>query len=449
MRRRIWGWMMFDWASQPYATLLLTFIFAPYFATVVGDPVRAQTLWGAMLGVVGICIALLAPVLGAVADSSGRRTPWIVTFSVIYTVAAFALWWAVPASENVIWILVVFGAGLWGMEFATVFTNAMLPDLGAREEIGRISGTGMAWGYAGGVLSLIFVLLLLAENDGGTTLLGGPPILGLDPAEREGTRAVGPFTALWYLVFMIPFFLWVREAPGRRVRPRVLQGLADLGRTLRRLPSNPSLGAYLASSMFYRDALTGMYTFGGIYATGVLGWSVIDTGIFGILAATSAGVFCWIGGRADSTFGPKPVIIAGIVVLIVTGIVAIATSRGSVFGIAVPAESALPDITFYFVGMAIGAAGGIVQAASRTMLVRQADVTRMTEAFGLYALAGKATSFLAPASIAIVTDATGSQRAGIAPLILLFLIGLVLLLWVKPDGKRAVTWSAAPSPNSP
>lgn len=447
MRRRIWGWMMFDWASQPYATLLLTFIFAPYFATVVGDPVRAQTLWGAMLGVTGICIALLAPVLGAVADSSGRRTPWIVAFSIIYVVAAFTLWWAVPGAGGVLWILVVFGAGLWAMEFATVFTNAMLPALGPREEIGRISGTGMAWGYVGGVLSLIIVLLFLAENDGGTTLLGQAPILGLDPEEREGTRSVGPFTAIWYVIFMVPFFLWAREGRETRLRPRVVQGLADLARTLRQLPASPSLGAYLVSSMFYRDALTGMYTFGGIYATGVLGWSVIDTGVFGIVAAISAAIFCWVGGRADSAFGPKPVIVAGILVLIVTGIVAIATSRSSVFGILVGEDSRLPDITFYLVGISIGAAGGMVQAASRTMLVRQADVTRMTEAFGLYALAGKATAFIAPTSIAIVTDATGSQRAGITPLIVLFLIGLVLLVWVKPDGERAAPWSVTPSPS--
>jgi UMF1 family MFS transporter len=301
----------------------------------------------------------------------------------------------------------------------------------------------MAWGYVGGVLSLIIVLLFFAENAGGTTLIGIPPILGLDAATREGTRSVGPITAIWYVVFMIPFFLWVREGPGALVRPRVAQGLSDLGRTLRRLPSERSLGVYLASSMFYRDALTGMYTFGGIYAAGVLGWSVTETGVFGIIAAVSAAIFCWVGGRADSAHGPKPVIVLGIVVLIVTGLVAIATSRTGVFGVAVPETSRLPDITFYLVGISIGAAGGMVQAASRTMLVRQADETRMTEAFGLYALAGKATAFLAPTSIAIVTDATGSQRAGITPLIVLFLIGLVLLIWVKPEGERTAAMSLA------
>ena len=188
MRRRIWGWMMFDWASQPYATLLLTFIFAPYFATVVGDPVRAQTLWGVMLGIVGASIAMLAPILGAVADSTGRRTPWIAAFSVLYVVGAFALWWAVPGADSVGWILFAFGVGLIGMEFATVFTNAMLPDLGPREAIGRISGSGVAWGYAGGVLALVLMLLFFAENEKGTTLLGS----AADPRARPGDAARAP-----------------------------------------------------------------------------------------------------------------------------------------------------------------------------------------------------------------------------------------------------------------
>ena len=82
------------------------------------------------------------------------------------------------------------------------------------------------------------MLLFLAENDRGLTFLGIEPILGLDPEAREGTRSVGPFTALWYAIFMIPFFLWVREGPGPLRRPRVGRGLSDLGRTLRRLPAS-------------------------------------------------------------------------------------------------------------------------------------------------------------------------------------------------------------------
>jgi UMF1 family MFS transporter len=203
------------------------------------------------------------------------------------------------------------------------------------------------------------------------------------------------------------------------------------------------------SSMLYRDGLNGMYAFGGIYAAGVLGWSVVDVGIFGILAIVTGALFCWLGGRADSALGPKPVIRASILTLTGVAITIVFVSRDSVFGMPVAEGSSLPDIAFYVVGALIGAAGGTLQAASRTMMVRQADPARMTEAFGLYALAGKATSFIAPLSIGLVTYLTGSQQLGVTPLILLFLLGLVLLAWVKPDGDRADTWSSAPSPQSP
>ncbi|ABV95070.1 major facilitator superfamily (MFS) transporter [Dinoroseobacter shibae DFL 12 = DSM 16493] len=433
-RKRIAGWMMFDWASQPYNTLLLTFIFSPYFATVVGDPVAAQAMWGYMLTATGLTIAVLAPVLGALADQAGRRMPWILAFSVLYLVGASMLWIAVPGAEAVVLILFCFGLGLIGMEFATIFTNAMLPDLGPKAELGRISGTGWAVGYAGGVVALILMLLFFAENEAGVTLLGIAPVFGLDPEMREGTRSVGPFVALWFVVFMIPFFLWVRETPPvppRRTDLRAgLKGLAD---TLRRLPGQRSLAAYLASSMFYRDALNGMYTFGGIYALGVLEWSVIDIGIFGIMAAITGAVFAYIGGFADRAFGPKPVIAVCIVILTGVGITIVSVSREAVFGMPVAPDSTLPDTIFYICGALIGAAGGVLQAASRTMMVRQASRGRMTEAFGLYALAGKATSFLAPLTIAIATDLSGTQSAGLIPLIALFLCGLGLLRFVHPD----------------
>lgn len=433
-KKRIRGWMMFDWASQPYNTLLLTFIFGPYFATVVGDPVEAQALWGYALTASGVAIALLAPLLGALADQAGRRMPWIIAFSILYVFGASMLWIAAPGAEAVWLILLCFGLGLIGMEFATIFTNAMLPDLGPKDEIGRISGTGWAVGYAGGVVALVIMLLFLAENESGVTLLGTPPALGLDPDMREGTRSVGPFTALWFVVFMIPFFLWVRETPPSPPRRTDIgAGLRALGATLRALPQQRSLAAYLASSMFYRDALNGMYTFGGIYALGVLGWSVIDIGVFGIMAAITGAIFAFLGGFADRAFGPKPIIGVCIAVLAGVGLTIVSVSRDAVFGMPVAPDSALPDIMFYICGALIGAAGGVLQAASRTMMVRQAQPDRMTEAFGLYALSGKATSFLAPLSIAIATDLTGRQGAGLVPLIGLFLIGLVLLTFVHPD----------------
>jgi len=440
VNKKIWGWFFFDWASQPYNTLLLTFIFGPYITEVLGDGTKAQATWGYGVAAAGLLIAVFAPFLGAIADRSGGRMGFIWLFSTFYVVGAAGLWIASPDSLNLFWVMAFFALGLIGMEMATIFTNAMLPDLGARDEIGKISGSGWAFGYCGGVLSLVVMLTLFAESaTTGKTLIGLDPIFGLDAEAREGTRAVGPLTALWYVVFMIPFFLWVRE----KKRPDALPiGQAVAGAwpalkvSLKRLPSNQSLFAYLGSSMFYRDALNGMYVFGGIYAAGVLGWETVDVGIFGILAAVTGALFAWLGGKADTRYGPKPVITISVAALALISLGVIYISPTSVFGISVAEGSALPSIAFYAMGAGIGAAGGVLQSASRTMLVRQADPTRITESFGLYALAGKATSFVAPLTIGLTTDITGSQQAGIAPVVVLLLIGLVLLWWVDPEGNR-------------
>ena len=438
-KRRIWGWYFFDFASQPYNTLLLTFIFAPYMAKVLGDGTAAQSIWGYGIAAAGFLIAIGSPLLGSIADKSGGRMWFIGVFSVMYVLGSWGIWAADPGGFNVWLVMVYFGIGLIGMEFATTFTNSILPDLGTDDEIGQISGSGWAFGYVGGVISLILMLTLFVEQSSGLTLIGISPILGLDAAASEGTRSVGPFTAIWYVVFMIPFFLWVREpkvANRIPVMQAARQAWPDLKESLKGLPQRRSLSAYLLSSMFYRDALNGMYFFGGIYAAGVLGWSVTNVGIFGILAAVTGAIFAWLGGHADSRFGPKPVIVMCVLVLTLVSLGVSQVSRESVFGIPVRLESSLPDIAFYVLGALIGAAGGALQSASRTMMVRQADPARITESFGLFALTGKATSFIAPLLIGIMTQISGSQRIGVMPLIGLFLIGLVLLIWVKPQGER-------------
>ncbi|MCC0072189.1 MAG: MFS transporter [Rhodobacter sp.] len=440
-RKRIWGWWWFDWASQPYNTLLITFIFGPYVVSQVGDGTTAQAIWGYGIGAAGVLLAVLAPLLGAVADKSGKRMGFVWFFSILYVVGAWSIWWSAPDSFNVWFVMLMFCIGMIGMEFATIFTNAMLPDLAPREDLGRVSGSGWAWGYVGGMLSLIIMLLFLAENTSGKTLIGLDPILGLDAASREGTRAVGPLTAIWYIVFMIPFFRWVREPrkPGALSIGAAIAGAwPELKSTIASLPRNRSLFAFLGSSMFYRDALNGVYSFGGIYAAGVLGWSVTNVGIFGILATITGATFAWLGGKADSRMGPKPVIVFNVVVLAATSLAIIFVSRTSVFGLPVAETSSLPDIAFYVLGALIGAAGGAMQSASRTMMVRQGDAEKMTEGFGLYALSGKATAFLAPLSIGVVTSLSDSQQIGILPIFALFILGLILLLFVHPDGgKRA------------
>jgi len=450
-KKTIWGWMFFDWASQPYNTLLLTFIFGPYFAQTVSDmfisqgveveaaKAQTQSIWALGLTISGLIIAFSAPILGAMADNSGRRMPWIWFFSLLYVVGSTLLWWAYADGSNYIFVLVVFGIGFLGMEFATIFTNSMLPGLGDDSEVGKISGSGFAMGYWGGVIALFIMFLFIVDDGGsGKTMIGLDPMFGLFDAEaREGTRFVGPFTAIWYIISMIFFFRWVKETPGPSSKFSISKTLGELGNTLKSLKHRTSLFAYLGSSLFYRDALNGVYTFGGIYATFVLEWEIILIGVFGIIGAVSAAVFSWLGGFADRRFGPKPVIVVCVLILIAVVAVILNMTQTSIFGATLAEGSNLPTRIFFACGAVIGGAGGVLQASSRSMMVRHANPERPTEAFGLYALSGKATAFLAPALIAAATTITGSARLGVAPLLGLFVIALILLIWVRPEGETA------------
>ncbi len=452
-RKRIWGWYFFDWASQPYNTLLLTFIFGPYFAEVArgyymgtgldeeAAKAAAQSLWGFWYACFSLIIACMAPVLGAVAQGTGRRLVWVWLFSALYVIGAFSLWYVAPGAELDMLRrgAILFGIGLIGMEFATIFTNALMPSLAEGDDIGRISGSGFAFGYLGGLVALFIMLALFADNaDTGKTLIGIDPLFGFDTEAREGTRFVGPFAAIWFVVFMIPFALWVREPHGGAGSLHIGRALASLKETIRSLRYRRSLSAFLGSALTYSDALTGIYAFGGVYASNVLGWSITQIGVFGILGGVTAMVASWVGGRLDARLGPKPVIIGCLLVLLVVCIVIVGMDRDQLWGLPLDEASSTPDLIFYICGGLIGAAGGPLQAASRTMVLRHTTPDRATEAFGLFALSGKVTSFVAPALITAATALTGSARLGISPIILLFLIGLVLLIWVHPKGEMPV-----------
>ena len=454
-KKRIWGWMAFDWASQPFYTLGLTFIFGPYFAVVATEyflstgltesasDARAQWVWSAGQTVAGLLIALTAPFLGAFADNSGRKMPWIAFFSIVYVIMTFMLWGLTPDGSALILMLVMFYVGFFAAESALNFVNAILPSLGNDQEVGRISGSGAAFGYWGGVTSLFIMLLLFAENDQGVTLLGNAPLFGLDPEMREGTRFVGPFIAIWYAIFIIPFFMFVRDDPKAEKKSTKLSAVwGELLETLRSVFHRKSLLNFLVGSMFYRDALNALYAFGGVYAALVLDWQTIQIGVFGIIAAIAAAITTWLSGLADARYGPKPVIRAAVWVLILVSVVIVGMSREGIFGIPFAEGSGIPDIIFYICGVCIGGAGGAVYASSRSMMVRHTHPDRPAEAFGLFALTGKATAFLAPALITLFTIMTGNNQLGFLPVIFLFLIGLLLLRWVNKDGDRA-EWSAS------
>ena len=434
-RTGIFSWMLFDWAAQPFHTLLITFIFAPYFAAhVAPTPVEGQQIWGFAMGLGGILIAILAPFFGAMADISGPRKPWIAAFSVLIVFGTALLYLATPDGNAPIGLILVgLVIGLIGLEFATVFTNAMMPGLVDRADLGKLSGSGWALGYVGGIFTLILVLGFMSANpDTGKTLLGLSPILGLDPATHAGDRATGPFTAIWYLVFVLPLFLFTPDIPKRKkTGATISKAMQNLWQTIRALPQRKSYFSFLVTSMLYRDGLNGLYAFGGIYAAGVLGMSIIQIGIFGILAALAGALGAFAGGQIDARLGPRTVTFWSCWLLVVASTIIVSTTPDNILFVVSVSSTNAPMITFYIAGALIGAAGGALQAASRTLLVDQVSQEEATQAFGLYALTGRATSFIAPIAIAFLTLMSGSQRIGILPVIVLLAAGAIGLYWVK------------------
>lgn len=443
-RRAVGAWMMFDWATQPHYTLITTFVFAPFFAAqIAASPVAGQALWGYAAAAAGVTIAILSPIFGAIADAEGSRKPWIAVFSAMLIVGAASLWFAVPGAENAVIIaLVGFAIATVGAEFATVFTNAMMPDLVEESRLGRLSGSAWALGYVGGLVSLVVVLgFLVANPDSGLTLLGAAPILGLETASFEGDRAAGPFTALWYAVFVLPLFLFTPDRRRRRAfADAVGKGLSELRSTFGALRNHANVGLYLLAHMIYADGLVALFAFGGIYAAGIFGWTSFELGLFGILLTITATIGALIGGRLDDRFGPKPVILGAIVLLAFASVAILSIDSNHVaFFVEVEPISSGDGIfastgerVYMALGAMIGALAGPLQSASRSLMARIAPVGQATEFFGLYALSGKLTSFAGPLAVGLVTALSQSQRIGISMLVVFFVVGAVLLLGVRP-----------------
>jgi len=441
-RAAVVSWIFFDWAAQPYFTLITTFVFAPYFATSIApNPAAGQSLWAFAMAAAGLAIALLSPVLGAIADASGRRKPWIAGFGAVLVLASCTLWIGRPGDHAIIPLLLTAVAlASVGAEFATVFNNAMMPTLVPPERIGRLSGTGWATGYVGGIASLIIVLGLLAVNpETGRTLLGLTPLFGLDPVSHQGDRIVGPLTGLWFVIFVTPLFLFTPDYPAKRpLRDALHEGLSELKRSIKGLPKQKSLAAFLLANMIYTDGLVSLFAFGGIYAAGTFGWHTIQIGTFGIMLAITGTFGAWLGGKLDDRIGPKRVIAGSLLLLLLSVAAILLVDKDSVLFIKVappqagaPLFSSAAERAYLVLGCLIGAAGGPLQAASRTLLIRLAPKDRIAQYFGLFALTGKVTSFTGPLLIGMITAVTASQKAGMAVLVVFFVAGLGLLMRVR------------------
>jgi UMF1 family MFS transporter len=439
-KRGVVSWMFYDWAAQPFFTVVLTFIFGPYFVSrLVGDPVLGQAAWGYTVTISGIAIALLSPVLGSIADASGSRKKWIGFFAIIKISALSLLWFAAPGSALWLPMLCVILASI-AAEFSIVFNDSMMSRLVGKADIGRISNTAWGLGYAGGLVALFIVLLLLAGNPAtGKTLIGVMPLFGLDPALGEDARITGPLAAVWYFIFIIPMLLFTPDTKsGLSLSAAVKTGLHELAGTLKELKQRSAILKFLVARMLYQDGVNGLLALGGVFAAGMFGWKTVEMGVYGILLLVVAILGCYFAGKIDTRIGSKKVVSISLVCLIIATLGIVSTGPGyTLFGLLQLSTldsnglfGTAAEKAYIVFGLLIGLVFGPAQASSRSYLARSVSVDEAGRFFGLYALSGRATSFLAPMAVASLTLLTDSARIGMCALIVFLVIGFLVLLTV-------------------
>lgn len=415
-RRAIAAWCLYDWANSAFPAVITTFVFATYFTQAVApDPVRGTALWGHALAVAGLAIAVLSPVLGSIADYTGRQKFWLAVFSLFTATIIASLWFVRPSPDSIPLALVGIALATIGFEIGTVFYNALLPSVAPPDHVGRVSGWAWGLGYVGGIVCLGVILVLFVQAE--------RPLLGLDKSGAEHVRIAGPFSALWFLVFIIPLFLFVPE-PNTKRRPimqAARQGLADLFETVTTLRQHMPVAWFMLANMVYTDGLTTLFAFGGVYAAGTFGMPIEEVIVFGIALNITAGIgafgFAWI----DDWIGARRTVAIGLAALIATGA-----------GLLIVQDK----VWFWGLGLLLGSFFGPVQAASRSLVARMAPPEHRAKMFGLFALSGRVTAFVGPAVLAWTTHAANSQRAGMATILVFLFVGLMLLLKVREPARN-------------
>jgi UMF1 family MFS transporter len=409
--RAVWSWALFDFANSPFTTLVVTFVYAYYFTQAIApDEISGTALWSRAVTITALVVAFASPLLGALADRGGYRKLFVVTAVVVCVGATAALYRVLPG--QVLAALALFVVANIAFEFATVFYNAFLPDVASRERIGTVSGWGWGLGYVGGLLALVVALVTLVQPE--------EPWFGFSREDGENVRATNLLVAGWFLVFSLPFMLWVHEDKSRVSRPGriVSEAYTQLRRTFTEIRKYRDVMRFLVAHLVYNDALVTIFAFGGIYAGATFGFTLEEVLLFGIVINVFAGAGAVAMGYLDDRIGAKRTLSISLLGLIVATLLAIVASD---------------KVWLWVAGILIGIFAGPNQSASRSLMGRLVPKGMLNEFFGFFAFSGKLTAFIGPFVLGLLTQISGSQRVGVTIVVVLFVAGLVLLQGVAAE----------------
>ena len=438
------SWTMFDWANQPFYTLIMTFVFGVYFAEVfiTGDDGAQKFTMTQTIS--GIAIAILSPVLGSISDLRGNRKVWIAFWSFLFVLGMALLWYAYPGAPNGIW-LVMFGLTLASaaVGFAEVFNNSMLTNLETNKNIGSLSGLGYGLGYIAGLLALILFLIIFVWPGSNTDFL-----YGLSTSSYEHIRIIGPFCAAWYAIFIIPLFLFTPDTKSNPVPilSSVSKGITNLLNTFKELKNFKNVFTFLIARLFFQDALNALFVIGGIYASQVIGMTLTQVLIQGIILNLFAGPSSILGGYLNDRIGSKNVINISLWGLLISGLLALSVDKNTIFyfievevfssrveTLTLGMFNSISQVAHTLIVIGIAIFYGPTQTAARALMVKLSPPEKTTEFFGLYAFAGKSTSWLVPGLMSLILLIDNDLQHAMLAIILFNILGIVTMMFVREN----------------
>ncbi|MDY6856950.1 MAG: MFS transporter [Thermodesulfobacteriota bacterium] len=408
--RSIFAWCLYDFANTSFTTLVVTFIYSAYFTKAIAEnEIVGTALWSRGITISGIIVALLSPMLGALADRGGYRKLFLLVATILCVIATTALYFVMPGQTTL--ALTWFIVANISFEMGCVFYNAFLPDIAAPQKIGRVSAYGWALGYGGGLLCMFIALFGFVNPD--------QPWFGFSKEVGENIRATNLLVAFWFALFSIPIFLFVNENTGRASvmnKQLFTSSLIQLKTTFHEIQRYRQIIRLLIARLFYNDGLIMIFAFGGIYAVGTFGFSVKEIIIFGIVLNITAGLGAFAMGFIDDFYGGKKTIIISVFGL----------TMGCLIGVL-----AFSKTVFWVAGVIIGFFAGPNQSASRSLIGRFIPQEKENEFYGFFAFSGKATAFLGPLLLGVLTELFQSQRVGMSIILVFLIIGGSILMHVN------------------
>ena len=407
--KKIFNFALYDFANSAFTTIIITFIFSTYFAKQIApNPVLGQSYWGWTIGITGVVVALIGPLLGTIADKKNYTEFFIKIFTIICISLTCLLWFSKPSEKYLIYTLFIVGLANIFYELSLIFYNSTLKKISESNNLGKSSGFSFALGYIGGIIVLIICITIFIDND-------SLPF-GLSKENSENVRATSILVAFWYLIFSMPFLFNLKKTNKNEIEKKI-----NYTKNFKELIWDKGLnniGKFLLARMLYADGLNAIIIMGGIFAVGVFSLEIKDLLVLSVLMNITAFIGAIVGGYANDRFSSKSVIIFSLIGLILSSSIILFLKS---------------KIIFLFFASINGFFIGPVQSASRVFMTKSIDENNQASGFGLFALSGKLTSFIGPLLVSTITFLSNSQKIGFSSAIVLLLIGLLILIKVKKN----------------